>query len=222
MSERIETKLRAFFGLKTLPFLKPATPEEYLQTSSLTAGLDKLRYLVDRRGIGLLTGAPGMGKSTLLRAFMSGLSKNTHCLSYVAHSTCCATDLLRLIASGFDIMPTHRRADLTLLLAGHQQIESTLRLAVHEAFAQRIALRLRLTGWNREEVDHYILYRLEAAGRTAKLFLPDAVEAIFKASRGVPRLVDRLAEHSLLLALHKHEKDIDAELVTQALDEVEL
>ena len=111
MSERIETMLRAFFGLKTLPFLKPAATEEYLQTSSLTTGLDKLRYLVDRRGIGLLTGAPGTGKSTLLRAFISGLSKNTHCLSYIAHTTCCATDLLRLIAYGFDITPTHRRAD---------------------------------------------------------------------------------------------------------------
>ncbi len=115
-----------------------------------------------------------------------------------------------------------RRDDLTLLLAGHQQIESTLRLAVHDALAQRITIRLRLKGWDRDEVDQYILYRLEAAGRTAKLFFPDAVEAIFKASRGVPRLVDRIAEHSLLAALHQHKKDIDAELVTESLDEVDL
>lgn len=112
MSDRIETKLRAFFGLKTLPFLKPAATEEYLQTSNLAVDLEKLRYLVDRRGIGLLTGGPGTGKSTLLRAFLSGLSKNTYCVSYVAHTTCCAIDLLRLIACGFDITPSHRRADI--------------------------------------------------------------------------------------------------------------
>ena len=111
--------------------------------------------------------------------------------------------------------------DLTLVLAGHPQFESNLRLAVHEAFAQRIVLRIRLRSLHPEEVEAYLTFRLEAAGRTAKLFLPDAVEAIAKAARGVPRLVDRVAEHGLLIALKRKAKEIDAEIVTEAIEEVD-
>lgn len=128
-----------------------------------------------------------------------------------------ALDDLRLLTS-FD---GDSRDDLTLILCGQPQLESQLRLAVNEALAQRIVLRIRLRSFHPDEVESYILYRLELAGRTAKLFLPDAVEAIAKGSRGIPRLVDRLAEHCLLLALRAKRKEIDSDLVTEAIDEVD-
>jgi type II secretory pathway predicted ATPase ExeA len=272
MTDRIEPALRAFFGFKALPFLKPTSSDDYLVTPDVTTGMEKLRYLADRRGIALLTGAPGTGKSTLLRAFMGSLSKTAYCVCYVAHTTCSCIDLLRLICRGFDIAPPHTRAevtralkerilklsrqnkihpilvldeghlltgpffdelriitnydgdsrdDLTILLAGHYQLESTLRLAVHEAFAQRVLFRIRLKGWDRDEVDKYIQFRLERAGRTAKLFLPDAIEAIWKASRGVPRQIDRAAEHALLIAFRQRKKEIAAEIINDVIEEIE-
>ena len=63
--------------------------------------------------------------------------------------------------------------------------------------------------------------RLELAGRTAKLFCPDAVEAVGRAARGIPRLIDRVAEHSLLTALREKKKEIDCDIVTEAVEEVE-
>jgi len=111
--------------------------------------------------------------------------------------------------------------DLTVIIAGHPQLESNLRLAVNEALAQRIIIRIRLRSLHPEEVKDYLSHRLEISGRTAKLFLPDAAEAIARASRGVPRLIDSLAEHSILIALQKNKKEIDAEIVTDAIEEVE-
>jgi type II secretory pathway predicted ATPase ExeA len=113
------------------------------------------------------------------------------------------------------------RDGLTLVLAGHPQFETNLRLAVNEAFAQRVVMRVRLSSLSRDDVERYVLHRLERAGRTARLFLPDALEALTKASRGVPRLIDRLGEHALLIALRDKKKEIDADVVTQALDEVD-
>ena len=269
---RVETRLRSLFGFKSLPFTKDLEADQFFRTEAFTQGLDRLRYLVDRRGTGAIFGTPGSGKSTLLRVFLDSLGKSTHTVCYLTHTTCATLDLYRDIARGFQIEPAHRKADvmrqikdrllklsrgqklspvlvideahllpctfldelrlltsfdqdarddLTLILAGHPQLESHLRLAVNEALAQRIVLRIRLRSFHPDEVEAYLAFRLEKAGRTAKLFLPEAVQALALASRGIPRLIDRIAEQSLLLALQKKAKEIDAELITQAIDEVD-
>lgn len=269
---RLETQLRSFFGLKSIPFSKDLEPHRLFKSAALQEGLDRLRYLSDRGGTGAVFGTPGCGKSTLLRHFLDSLGRSTHAVCYVEHSSCAALDLYRLIARGFQIEPGYRKADvfreikerilklsrvqklrvvlviddahllprpfldelrlltsfeqdsrddLTLIIAGHPQLESNLRLAVNEALAQRVVIRVRLRSLHPEEVEQYLAFRLGLAGRSAKLFLPDAAEAIVRASRGVPRLIDRIAEHSLLIAFKGKRKEIDAEIVTEAIDEVE-
>jgi type II secretory pathway predicted ATPase ExeA len=270
--QRLETKLRSTFAVKRIPFSKDLDAEELFLTDFFTQSLDRLRYLVDRRGIGAVFGAPGTGKSTLLRAFLGGLGKAAYSVCYVSHSTCAVLDLFREIARGFAIEPRYRKADvirdvkerilklprgqkvqpvlvvddahllptqvlddlrlltnfdadsrddLTMVLCGHPQLEANLRLAINEALAQRIVLRVRLRSLHADEVDEYLRFRLELAGRTAKLFLPEASEAIARAARGIPRLVDRLAEHCMLLALRSKRSEIDADVVTEAIDEVD-
>jgi type II secretory pathway predicted ATPase ExeA len=270
--QRLETRLRSAFGLKRIPFSKDLDSDELFLPEHFTQAQDHLRYLVDRRGIGAVFGAPGTGKSTLLRAFLAGLGKAAYSVCYVSHSTCAVLDLFREIARGFAIDPRYRKADvirevkerilklsrgqkiqpvlviddahllpthvlddlrlltsfdadsrddLTMVLCGHPQLESNLRLAINEALAQRIVLRVRVRSLHHDEVDAYLRYRLELAGRTAKLFLPEATEAIARAARGIPRIVDRLAEHCMLVALRSKRNEIDAEIVTQAIDEVD-
>lgn len=269
---RLETQLRSFFALKSIPFSKDLEPHRLFKCAAFHEALDRLRYLSDRGGTGAIFGTPGSGKSTLLRHFLDSLGKTTHAVCYVDHSTCATLDLYRLIARGFQIEPGYRKADvfreikerilklsrtqklrvvlviddahllprpfldelrlltsfdqdsrddLTLIIAGHPQLESNLRLAVNEALAQRIVVRVRLRSLHPEEVEEYLTFRLSLAGRTAKLFLPEAVEAVARASRGVPRLIDRVAEHCLLIAFKGKKKEIDSEIVTEAIDEVE-
>lgn len=130
---------------------------------------------------------------------------------------CSSLDEIRLLTS----FEQDSRDDLTVILVGHPQLESNLRLAVNEALAQRLVVRLHLRPLRAEEVADYLVFRLERAGRSARLFLPDAVEAVHRASRGIPRRIDRIAEHALLAALKAKRNDIDAELVTEAMEEVE-
>src|SRR5213593_5046249 len=82
------------------------------RTEAFKQGLDRLRYLSDRQGIGAIFAAPGTGKSTLLRSFLSSLGKSTHAVSYVDHTTCATVDLYREIARGFQIEPRFRKADV--------------------------------------------------------------------------------------------------------------
>lgn len=270
-STRIETRLRSFFGLRSLPFTKDLDPDDIFEVPVQTRALERLRFLVDRKGIGVLVGAPGCGKSTVLRKLKASLGKTSHAVCYLHQTTCASVDLYREIARGFGLEPRYRKADvlrelaerlltisrqkrirpvlildeghllkaafldelrvltnfdedgaeeLVLILSGHPQLESSLALGVNEALSQRIVVRVRLIALAPEEVEGYLDFRLEKAGRSGKLFLADGVEAITKGSRGIPRLVDRIAETALLLAMERKRKEIDSEIVMDAIDEV--
>ena len=122
------------------------------------------------------------------------------------------------ILSSFEV---DGRDELTIVLAGQPQLRANLALAVNESFSQRVVLRLDLEPWTRDEIAGYLDYRLQRAGRTAKLFKQDALNALVKAARGIPRLVDRVAEHALILAYEEGQKTVSVELVTAALERVE-
>lgn len=268
---RIETRLRSYFGLRSLPFTKDVASDDIFEIPAQVRALERLHFLVDRKGIGIVVGTPGCGKSTVLRKLKAALGKTSHTVCYLHQTTCASLDLYREIARGFGLDPRYRKADvmreiaerlltisrtkrirpvlildeahllqasfldelrvltnfdedgaeeLVMILCGHPQLESNLALGVNEALSQRIAVRVRLVALAPEQVEAYVLFRLERAGRTGKIFLPDAVEALTKGSRGVPRLIDRIAETALLLAMEAKRKEIDAELVMEAVDEV--
>lgn len=107
--------------------------------------------------------------------------------------------------------------ELTLILVGQPHLLGTLRLAVNEALAQRIFLKIVLKPLERSHVGEYLEHRLRSAGRTAALFVPEAVEAIARAAQGAPRLVDAVAEHALMIAAERKLHSIDAEIVDLAV-----
>ena len=113
------------------------------------------------------------------------------------------------------------RDEVTILLAGQLQLASALRLAVNEPLAQRIIVRTTLSPLSREEMKDYIEHKLNSSGRSAPLFIESGLEALYKASRGVPRLIDQYAERSLIHAIKKKQKQIDAEIVSSLAVETE-
>ena len=60
--------LLAWFGFKRFPFDKNIKPQDVLETEPLKEALARLDYIKIRRGIILLTGDPGVGKTLALRS----------------------------------------------------------------------------------------------------------------------------------------------------------
>jgi type II secretory pathway predicted ATPase ExeA len=111
---------------------------------------------------------------------------------------------------------------LCLILVGLTELRRRLRMAVHESLAQRIAVRYHLAGLARDELPDYLTHRLRLAGCELPLFEPPAIEALFQASQGMPRKVNRLAHYALTSAAIANARTVtDAHLQT-ALDEVTL
>lgn len=127
-------------------------------------------------------------------------------------------DELRILTN-FDADSSNHMA---LILAGQPTLDSSLRLSINESLAQRITVRILLSGFDRPLTEAYIQHRLKLVGRTAPLFLPQAIEAIHTYSNGAIRRIDRLAEMAILVASSNKKKDIDLETVNLAIEELGL
>ena len=90
-------------------------------------------------------------------------------------------------------------------------------MAVRESMRQRLIVQHRPRGLKREELDPCPAHRLRLAGCEAPLFEPAAIEALRKAARGLPRLVNRIAHHALPAAALEKARTVDAEHLARAV-----
>jgi len=109
---------------------------------------------------------------------------------------------------------------LCLLLVALTQLRRRLSMAVHESLAQRIVVRVHLAGLSREELPDYLTHRLRLAGCELALFETPAVEALFQATQGMPRKVNRLAHYALTGAAIAKAKTVSIEHLQTALEEI--
>jgi type II secretory pathway predicted ATPase ExeA len=93
-------------------------------------------------------------------------------------------------------------------------------MAVHESLAQRIIVRYHLSGLDREELPQYLTHRLRLAGCELPLFEPPAIEALFQATQGMPRNVNRLAHYALTSAAIDKARTVTTEHVQAACEEI--
>lgn len=109
---------------------------------------------------------------------------------------------------------------LCMILIGQAELRRRLAMAVHEPLAQRLVVRYHLDGLSREELPNYLVHRLRWAGSELQLFEPQAMEAIFQTTNGLPRKVNLLAHLSLNVAALKQAQMVSTEHVKTAVDEL--
>ena len=67
-------KYLSYYGLEKDPFQKEIKTEELYESLEFKQGLSRLEYLKEIKGIGLITGVVGIGKTALLRKFKDNLN----------------------------------------------------------------------------------------------------------------------------------------------------
>jgi type II secretory pathway predicted ATPase ExeA len=105
---------------------------------------------------------------------------------------------------------------LTLLLIGQPLLRRTLSLQMHEALRQRIAVQYHLEGLSREELDAYLAHQLKTAGVTQPLFDDTARQALYQATKGILRKVNKLALTALRLAASRKSSMVDESILLDA------
>jgi type II secretory pathway predicted ATPase ExeA len=77
----------AYFGFLTEPFAKDIAAKSLFLSKQLKELFAQLRQLIARRGLALITGEVGSGKSTAIRAFADSLEKNQFAWVYIEDPT---------------------------------------------------------------------------------------------------------------------------------------
>ena len=104
-----------------------------------------------------------------------------------------------------------------LVLCGTMRLEDCLSHPHMESMNQRLAARCYLTPLSMQETAQYVTHKIELSGATSSnVMTRDALEAIYRGSDGIPRLIDQLTDQSLLLAYHDRERPVSAAMVGRA------
>ncbi len=117
-------------------------------------------------------------------------------------------ETLRLLTN----LETEKRKLVQVILFGQPELDERLAHESIRQLRQRITFQHHLGTLTREETQYYLAHRLAIAGYLGEgVFAPGAVNRIYRASRGVPRLVNILANKAMMLAYGEGSRRVTAQ-----------
>lgn len=109
-----------------------------------------------------------------------------------------------------------------VVLFAQPELDEMLREKSLRQLLQRITFSFRLETLSREEMERYINHRLTTAGHNgAAIFSRRALDSMYDASGGIPRLVNILSHKAMMAAYGKGDLSVDVEHVKSAVDDTE-
>jgi len=103
---------------------------------------------------------------------------------------------------------------IQMILVGQPQLRDKLRKKSMEQLFQRVTVACHLNALDLDQVYKYIHHRLTVAGaQNLDIFDPEALNAIFKHSLGIPRLINILCDSALVYGYADDVRIIGRELI---------
>jgi general secretion pathway protein A len=262
-----------FYGLGAEPFLNNAEVGFYFESrGQRRARLRILRAIQQRRGLCVVVGEAGCGKTTLATHLAASLDPKHFAtrMRVIPHAECATGWVLPQIARTLDtpepgvdparlierigqslimaratgrhpvlildeaqflaspLAMQEFRALLNLLqdgqpllsiaLFGLTELAEVLRL--DPPLAQRVDARAELGPLDPDEISLYIAHRLHCADGPTNLFAPEAVELLGRLARGVPRLINTLADNALFEGSLTESRPVGTDAVWAAAEQL--
>jgi general secretion pathway protein A len=256
-----------FFGLRENPFSVNPDPRYLFLTPLTRQALDELRYGIQtRKGLILLTGEVGTGKTTLINRLLDHLSEQQP-TAFIFNSHLETNHLFDFMLADFGVpsgsglndnllmrlnrwlieryragetpvlivdeaqgLPIHvleeirmllnletpREKLLQIVLVGQPELEERIKRPELRQIKQRVALRCKTAALAPQETHDYIQSRLDIAGANGNaIFAPQAIDAVYLYSRGIPRVINLLCENALIHAYLEHVQPVPLHIVEE-------
>ena len=106
---------------------------------------------------------------------------------------------------------------IQLILVGQPELRQMVLAPGMRQLAQRVAASFHLERMGAGMVRAYVSHRLRRAGGTGAEFTPEACEAVYAATTGVPRLINQLCDFAMLYAWSGNQRVVTEETVRNVL-----
>ncbi len=213
------------YGLSGRPFQLTPDPKFWFDTATHRKAMAYLGYgLSQGEGFVVITGDPGVGKTTLMGHLLGEIDRERLNVIKIVSTQLRPEDLLRLVCQGLGIDSSglnkaemlgeiERGEELRMLsnfqaggypllqifLLGQPEFRLKLSDPRLEQLRQRVIAMHHLDPMQADEVEPYLIHRLSCVGWRGKpRFTNDAVAAIHRWSGGSPRRINQLASRVLL------------------------
>jgi general secretion pathway protein A len=114
-------------------------------------------------------------------------------------------------------LETNHQKLLQIVLVGQLNLLEVLKSPALKQLDQRISMRAILQPLTRKDIESYISHRLSVAhGSSSIAFDGGALDAIYTASKGIPRVINLLCDRSLMIAASFGLRTIPADVVSEA------
>jgi general secretion pathway protein A len=259
-----------FFGLNRSPFDLSPDPSFLCPSAKNKEALASIMYAIaNRKGIVVLTGEVGTGKTVIVRslfelwkrkqiAFANMVAPRLSVIDFLTYAVTdlgieiqehSKGDLLRalhrfvvaqfekglttiLVIDEAHQIPTNVLEEIRMLtnietdqqklvqvlLVGQPELDTKLDAFELRQLKQRVVVRCHLEPFGEKETRDYIERRLELAGATARsktIFHPEATEAIYSYSRGIPRVINSVCNQALITAYARQVRVVSVEIINE-------
>ncbi len=109
---------------------------------------------------------------------------------------------------------------INFLLVGQEDLIENIQKPMHKMFWGRVKAFATLKSLKRDEVHAYINFRMQTAGCHEPIFTTNAINALYKESKGLPRIINSVADRALCIAFEAQKKNVSGHIVKKAFEVV--
>jgi general secretion pathway protein A len=111
---------------------------------------------------------------------------------------------------------------IQIVLVGQPELDNTLKRQDIRQLTQRIAVRTQIVPLTQKESIGYIVHRLEKAGmrKGVQPFTGQALKLIVREAKGIPRLLNIIADNALVTGYGYEKKPVTAHIVREVVNDI--
>lgn len=206
---------RAFAAFVPDPFL---SREDLLKTLLIDFGIVSLNDI----RTGRLRGASRTDLSYPLYDFLESLQPlKAFVVVMIDEAQNLTSELLEELRILSDL--ENRQKLLEVLLVGQPELQSRLSTPEMRQLSQRVTVRCELCPLGPEDVQPYVSHRLTVAGNDGRVQFRDvAIELVFAASQGIPRVINLICDRALWRAAGSRTTEVSADHIWWAVGDLKL
>jgi general secretion pathway protein A len=109
---------------------------------------------------------------------------------------------------------------IQIILLGQPELKDKLALSRLEQLRQRVAVYFHLSPLTEAETKEYVLHRLKIASESDHQYMTEeALDLVYKFSRGVPRLINQICDNAFLTGYVSEKSVIDERIMKEVIVE---